>query len=135
VQLEGFRILVAEDNATNRLIVKKMLVARGAALTLACNGQEAVQAYVRQPFDLVLMDLSMPVMTGLEATREMRRLEAEYRWHRCVVLAMTGNAFDSDRDEAMAAGMDGFLTKPLRMQHLLEEIRTHLQPGAATAAQ
>ena len=122
----GQRILVAEDNKTNSLIVKRMLESEFLTLEFAENGARAVALYQQQPPDLVLMDMSMPVMDGLEATREIRRLEAEQGLARCPVIALTANAFGEDRDACLAAGFDDFLTKPVTRAALTARIGAHL---------
>ncbi len=126
ITLNGMRILVVEDNKTNQTVVRKMLENRGAVVTLAQNGQEAVESFAPERFDLILMDISMPVMSGLEAARHIRSDEHRRGWPRVPIIALTGNAFDRDRNEALSAGMDGFLSKPVRRDALLMAIATHL---------
>jgi CheY-like chemotaxis protein len=92
----------------------------GYRADLACNGVEAVEAIERQPYDLVLMDLLMPEMDGLEAARHIVE-----RWptgRRPRIVAMTANASQSDREACLAAGMDGYLTKPIRVETLVEAL-------------
>lgn len=118
----GLRILVAEDNRTNLMIVRKMLAGSVGTLAEAQNGAEAVALYREMRPDLILMDVSMPVKDGLQATREIRALEAEAGLPRCPIIALTANVFDEDRDTCDQAGMDGFLTKPLSRLDLLSAI-------------
>jgi CheY-like chemotaxis protein len=122
----GLRVLVAEDNRTNMMIVRKMLDHRVKSLAEAGNGAEAVTLYRAAPPDLVLMDMSMPVMDGLRATSEIRAYEHEAGLPRCPIIALTANAFGEDREACIAAGMDSFLTKPLSRLDLLTEIAAHL---------
>ena len=122
----GQRILVAEDNKTNSLIVRRMLEAEALTLDFAENGARAVELYQLHRPDLVLMDMSMPVMDGLEATREIRRIEAAQGLARCPVIALTANAFGEDRDACLAAGLDDFLTKPVTRAALTARIGAHL---------
>jgi hypothetical protein len=114
----ALRILVAEDNRTNMLITRKMLEHSVAAIAEAVDGRQAVASYLRNPPDLVLMDVSMPVMTGHEACRAIRAQEAELGLPRCPIVALT--AYASAEEEALCrdAGMDGVLTKPLARAEL-----------------
>ncbi|MBY6058071.1 response regulator [Leisingera daeponensis] len=116
------RVLAAEDNRTNQLVLKKMLAPTGIQLTICGNGQEAVDTFAVQDFDLVLMDMSMPVMDGLEATRRLRELERATGRKPCPVLALTANVLSADETACRAAGMDGFLSKPVRKMELLDHI-------------
>ncbi len=116
--LAGLRVLMVEDNAVNMLIAVAMLESWGVAVTQVGDGRAAVAAVQRAaadgvPFDAVLMDVQMPVMSGHEATRELRRLG-----HRLPVIALTAAALVTERDTAMAAGMDDFLTKPIDADRL-----------------
>lgn len=122
----GQRILVAEDNKTNSLIVRRMLESEALILDFAENGARAVELYTLHRPDLVLMDMSMPVMDGLEATRAIRRIEAAQGLARCPVIALTANAFGDDRDACIAAGLDDFLTKPVTRAALTARIGAHL---------
>ena len=131
----GLRVLVAEDNRTNMMIVRKMLQGAVLSLTEARDGQEAVRAYEAGLPDLVLMDISMPVKDGLQATRDIRAHEAAQGLPRCPVVALTANAFGEDREACKQAGFDGFLVKPLSRADLLAAIASfcpdrHHQPRA-----
>jgi signal transduction histidine kinase len=121
--LSGLRILVAEDNKTNQLVVRKMLEPSGAALVFAEDGQKAVAAYKNRACDVILMDLSMPVMGGLDATREIRRHEKDMARTRCRIVALTANAQPSDEEACLAAGMDDFLSKPFRKKALMDVLQ------------
>ena len=124
----GLRVLVAEDNRTNMMIVRKMLAPRVHSLIEAANGEVALTLYQQSPPDLVLMDVSMPVKDGLQATRDIRALEARHGLPRCPIVALTANAFGEDRDACRLAGLDGFLVKPLSRDDLLAEINIHCPP-------
>jgi signal transduction histidine kinase/ActR/RegA family two-component response regulator len=124
-RVAGLRLLVAEDNAVNRKVAVALLARLGLTTDLAENGREAVEAVRTGSYDLVLMDMQMPELDGLDATREIRRLPLE---HQPVVVALTANAFDSDRHACLDAGMDGFMTKPFG----LDELR-HTLAGVAAA--
>ena len=114
-RLRGARILVAEDNEINQEVVLQLLRATGAQVTLAENGQEAVEQVRTQTFDLVLMDVQMPHMDGLEATRQIR---AQPAYRELPILAMTANAFESDRQQCLDAGMNDHLAKPIEPEQL-----------------
>ncbi len=114
----GLRVLVAEDNAVNRLLVRLLLTHHGAHITEATNGAEALALVQAQPFEVVLMDVQMPVMNGLDATAAIRALPDPAR-ARVPILGLTANAFRSDTDRYLAAGMDGCLTKPFEEAELL----------------
>jgi CheY-like chemotaxis protein/HPt (histidine-containing phosphotransfer) domain-containing protein len=115
------RILLAEDNAVNQRLAVLNLEAWGHTVTVAHDGREAVEAFEAQPFDLVLMDSQMPRMSGFEATAEIRRREGA-RNGRVPIIAMTANVMKGYREECLAAGMDGYVAKPIRRQELVKEI-------------
>ena len=107
------RILLAEDNVVNQKLALRLLQQMGYRADLAANGLEAIEAVQRQVYDLVLMDVQMPEMDGLEASRRLGQLPARPR-----IVAMTANAMQGDRDICIAAGMDDYLTKPIRVEEL-----------------
>jgi len=113
-RLHGMKILVAEDNKTNQLVVGKMLKKSGVDVSFAENGFLAFEAYQNSVYDLILMDLSMPVMGGLEAARKIRKYEQDTGRSQCRIVALTANAQKSDALACSEAGMNGFLTKPFR---------------------
>jgi PAS domain S-box-containing protein len=117
------RVLVAEDNAVNQRVAVRMLERLGHDVTLACNGTSAVEAYQKDSFDLILMDVQMPEMDGLEATSTIRRLEKATGGH-VPILAMTAHAMRSHRDDCISAGMDGFVSKPVQMKQLADILDT-----------
>ncbi len=118
--LKHLNILVAEDNRTNQLVVRKMLEAAGADLHFVTNGLLALEAFQKINFDLVLMDLSMPVMGGLEATRMIRQFETDTQRPACRIIALTANAQASDATLCYEAGMNDFITKPFRKTELMD---------------
>ncbi len=118
----SLRILLAEDNLVNQKVVLRMLEKFGFSADIASNGQEALEALQRQSYDLVLMDVHMPEMDGVEATKQIRRNVAAERQPR--IVALTAAAMKEDRDACLAAGMDAFLTKPVRPEHLANILRT-----------
>ena len=110
------RILVAEDNAVNQKLALRLLSQMGYRADVASNGVEAIESVQRQSYDLILMDVQMPEMDGLEASREIDR-----RWSgtRPRIVAMTANAMQGDREECLAARMDDYITKPIRVEALI----------------
>ncbi len=128
--LPRLRVLAVDDNPVNRDIVRAMLERAGHSVVTATDGAEAVQIAGREPFDLVLMDIQMPGMDGLTATRLIRNLPAPAR--RVPVIALTAHASGSSRPECEDAGMNGFVSKPIRPAALFEEIAAVLRDGGAT---
>jgi CheY-like chemotaxis protein len=114
------RILLAEDNVVNQKLAMRLLQQMGYRADLASNGLEAVQAVQRQAYDVVLMDVQMPELDGLDATRQICRLQGAAQRPR--IVAMTANAMQGDREMCMAAGMDDYLTKPIRVDRLVEAL-------------
>jgi len=116
--LRGARVLVAEDDTTNQLLVRDLLGRRGAAVTVASTGVEAVAAAARGGLDIVLMDIRMPEMDGLEACRRIRALPGG----KLPIVALTANALAEERERCLAEGMDGYLSKPLEPEALYAEL-------------
>lgn len=116
------RLLAAEDNKTNQLVFKTMLKGLDLDLEMANNGLELVAAYKRQLPDLVMTDISMPEMDGLEAAREIRAFEAENNLPRARIIAMTAHALQGDKERILAAGLDDYVTKPLKKAVIHEKV-------------
>jgi PAS domain S-box-containing protein len=114
-------ILLAEDSAVNQKLVRGLLSRQGHVVTVANNGQEALDALERHAFDVLLLDIQMPEMDGLQVATEVRRREQQSGRHLPIV-AMTAHAMAGDRDECLASGMDAYVTKPIRARTLLETI-------------
>jgi CheY-like chemotaxis protein len=115
----ALRVLLAEDNPMNQKLALRLLRNMGLSADVAASGLEAVAAIDREPYDLILMDVQMPDMDGLEATRRIRAAEPATRpW----IVAMTANAMAGDREACLAAGMDDYLTKPIRPNELAAAI-------------
>ncbi len=119
------RILVAEDNRTNRLVIEKMLKGLNIDLIFAENGEEAVEQYEWQPPDLLFTDISMPKLDGKEAARRIRAMEAERKADRCPIIAITAHAMEGDAEDILAAGIDHYLTKPVKKAELIAHIEAH----------
>jgi len=120
----GIRVLVVEDNEMNQQVAREFLEAEGIMVTMAENGQKALDILERECFDLIFMDVQMPVMDGLIATREIRRLEKDHS--RIPIIAMTAHALAQARKECLRAGMDDCLIKPIDRDRLLEILRAWL---------
>jgi CheY-like chemotaxis protein len=121
VRFPGTKILVADDGESNRKLVKLVLTRAGAEVVLAENGQQAVDAVLRETFDLVLMDMQMPIMDGYAATTTLRKLGV-----RLPIIALTAHAMQGDEDKCRGAGCSGFLTKPIQIDRLLTCIADEL---------
>jgi signal transduction histidine kinase/DNA-binding response OmpR family regulator len=122
---EALRILLAEDNPVNRKLAVRLLEKRGHQVTVVSNGREALIALEKSSYDVVLMDVQMPEMDGLEATRILREQEKGLV-RRQPVLAMTALVMKGDRERCIAAGMDGYLSKPIRPQELDEMLDSYI---------
>jgi signal transduction histidine kinase/CheY-like chemotaxis protein len=132
----GLSILVAEDNEINALLTRALLVKLGHRPTVAATGGAAVDCWraahgAGTPYDRVLMDLNMPDIDGIEATRRIRGLEAGRNWPRTPIIALTANASAEDREACQSAGMDGFLVKPLDRERLAAAIAASAVPALA----
>lgn len=119
--LEALHVLLAEDNPVNQKFAIKTLSKRGHTVVLAENGQEAIDHWKRESFDVILMDVQMPVLDGYETTQAIREMELNLG-QSSLIIAMTAHAMKGDREKCLEAGMDGYLTKPLRAKDLFEEI-------------
>ncbi len=126
-QIRSLRILLAEDGLTNQKLAVALLQKWGHVVTVANDGREAVHAYENHPFDLVLMDVQMPEMDGLEATACIRVLENRLGRHTPIV-AMTARAMKGDREQCLQSGMDGYVSKPVRQRELYQAIAAYFVP-------
>ncbi len=119
------RVLLAEDNPVNQLLASRLLEKRGHRVVVTANGREALAALEKESYDLVLMDIQMPEMDGLEATAAIREKEKGSGIHQPVI-AMTAHAMKGDRERCLAGGMDGYLSKPIRLQELDELLEAYV---------
>jgi CheY-like chemotaxis protein len=117
---QELRILVVEDNETNLRVIDSMLGRLGYRATNVENGRAAVDLVKQQRFDIIFMDCQMPVMDGYQATAEIR--EAESAGEHAIIIAMTGNAMEGDRERCLMAGMDDYIPKPVRLTILAEAL-------------
>jgi PAS domain S-box-containing protein len=132
----AIRILAAEDNATNQLVLKTLLAQLGLEPVIVGNGREALDAWDRERWDLILMDVQMPVMDGPTAARAIRTREVLEGRPRTPILALTANTMNHHIDEYLAVGMDGFIPKPIEAGRLIEALNQALQAaGDAPAAE
>jgi CheY-like chemotaxis protein len=115
------RILLAEDNPVNQKVARRMLEKERHSVTVVGNGCEALEALRLHPFDLVLMDIQMPEMDGIQAAALIREQERHSGGH-IPIIALTAHAMSGDRERFMAAGMDGYISKPIRFPELVSEI-------------
>lgn len=115
-----FRILVAEDNSINQLLIMGILNSRGYHADVVANGHEALQALRSVPYDLVVMDIQMPVMGGVEATRQIRQLTGAVA--AIPIIAVTAHALKGDRESLLQAGMNDYISKPLDKNEFLDRI-------------
>ncbi len=127
---QPLRVLLAEDNSVNQRLASRLLEKRGHTVVVANNGREALQALERQPFDLVVMDVQMPDMDGIEATAAIREKEKGTEIH-VPIIAMTAHAMKGDRERCLAAGMDGYISKPIRPQELYDSIEALVRSNGA----
>ena len=121
----SLRVLLVEDNAVNQRLASRLLEKRGHSVEVAGNGLEALEALEKESFDLVLMDVQMPVMDGFEATAAIRKKEGG-SGIRVPIVALTAHAMKGDREKCLAGGMDRYLTKPIRPQELDELLENYL---------
>lgn len=124
------RVLLAEDNAVNQRVAVRLLEKQGHTVVVASDGRKALEALARERFDVVLMDVQMPVMDGVETTAAIREKEKATGIH-IPIIAMTAHAMTGDRERFLASGMDGYVSKPIHGPQLLEAIESALSVGTS----
>ncbi len=124
ISTEGLHILLAEDNMPNQKLTVRILKREGHSVEVANNGEEALEALKKQSFDLVLMDIQMPVMSGIEATRIIRNSKINGIDRNIPIIAVSAHAFEEHREMCMQSGMNGFITKPINREDI--QILIHL---------
>ena len=124
--MPSLNVLLAEDGLANQKLAIGLLKRWGHSVTVVENGSDAVNAWANNDFDVILMDVQMPVMDGLEATQSIRSREAGSNRH-VPIIAVTAHAMTGDREKCLAAGMDGYVTKPFKKQALYEALRPCVQ--------
>ncbi|MEM9286288.1 MAG: response regulator, partial [Pseudomonadota bacterium] len=127
----GISILIAEDNRVNQLVITNLISGLGFDIEIAENGRVAVEKFVENKPDLIIMDVSMPEVDGLEATRLIREYERRHEFGRVPIIAATAHAMEEDRRRCRKAGMDDYIAKPLRQDAILAKIRHWLQDQMA----
>jgi signal transduction histidine kinase len=124
----SLRVLLAEDNPVNQIVATNQLRKLGCQIELACNGREALAAWQRGAHDIIFMDCQMPEMDGLEATRKIRALERERSLAPIRIVAMTAAAMQGDRESCLRAGMDDYISKPVKLEEIKKLLRCNF-PG------
>lgn len=138
MQHKKSRVLLVEDNPVNQQVATVMLERMGCVVTPSGNGSEALEQFRRHRYDFVFMDCQMPVMDGFEATRRMRKMESQRKFKRTVIIAITANAMQSDREACLDAGMDDYIAKPVRQLdfvHMFERWNPSAQLAESTDQQ
>ena len=115
-------ILIVEDNIINQKVLAAMLGGFDLKLIFTGSGEEAIQVFKAENIDLILMDVQLPAMSGVETAVEIRQLENKLNKKKCIILALTAEVFQINEDNCLKAGMDSFLTKPIKLQTLMNEL-------------
>ena len=115
-------ILIVEDNIINQKVLAAMLGGFDLKLIFTGSGEEAIQVFKAENIDLILMDVQLPAMSGVDTAVEIRQLENKLNKKKCIILALTAGVFKSNEDNCLKAGMDSFLAKPIKLQTLMNEL-------------
>jgi CheY-like chemotaxis protein len=131
---QGLHLLVAEDNELNQFVTEETLKRIGCTCDIVPDGSMALDALRRRHYDAILMDCQMPVMDGLEASRRIREREKDVGQRRITIIALTADAIQGDREKCLAAGMDGYVTKPINAAELFSAIDSLVRTRTSAAA-
>ena len=131
---DALRVLAAEDNHVNQLVLRTLLEQFGVSATMVENGAEAVDAWLREPWDVILMDIQMPVMGGIEATRRIREHELLAGRRPTPIIALTANSMTHQLEEYRAAGLSSVVAKPIQATALVEALIAAVDGGDAVPA-
>ena len=135
VTFENIHVLVAEDNSINQKLIKNVLNGLGIDVTIADNGEKALELRKNKEFDLIFMDIQMPVMGGIEATEQILLYEEQKRKHHIPIVALTANALQGDREKYINAGMDNYLSKPIELNDLINMIQEYFPQKSLETAE
>jgi two-component system, sensor histidine kinase and response regulator len=130
MDLENLKLLIADDTPLNLTLATKLFTRKGHNVVAVEDGKLAVEQFQKDQFDAILMDMQMPEMDGLEATREIRRLEKEGSKKTTPIIAMTANEDRSDQQKCFDAGMNGFISKPLSIKEVIPTIQKIIQENS-----
>jgi CheY-like chemotaxis protein len=133
VESRAVKLLAAEDNLVNQKVLQAIVEPMDVELAIVGDGRQAVEAWRKGDYDLILMDIQMPVMDGISAARAIRAAEAKENRPRTPILALTANALVHQIEEYMAAGMDGHVSKPIEIAKLYDALNRALAPQAEAA--
>ena len=128
IKEKSAKILVAEDNATNQKLVKNLLNKLGLSCDIASNGQEALDLFKKNKYNLILLDCQMPVMDGFESASEIRKYENEHNLEPISILALTASAFEQDKEKCLSFGMNDIITKPIKMDDFVSKLNKYIKP-------
>ncbi len=135
IKFENIHALVAEDNAINQKLIKNVLNGLDIDVTIANNGEEALKLRKNEEYDLIFMDIQMPVMGGIEATEQILLYEEQKRKHHIPIVALTANALQGDREKYINAGMDNYLSKPIELNDLINMIQEYFPQKSLQTAE
>jgi len=127
IKVKSAKILVAEDNITNQKLIKTLLNKLGLDCTVVSNGQEALDLFKKNEYNIVLLDCQMPVMDGFETTLSMRKYETENNIETTPILALTASAFESDKEKCLSYGMNDIITKPIKMEDFIKKLNKYIE--------
>ncbi|MCF6173979.1 MAG: response regulator, partial [Campylobacteraceae bacterium] len=124
-----YHILLVEDNHANQIFMKVLLKKFGVTIDIASNGVEAIEKFKTNSYDIILMDENMPIMNGIEAAKKIRKIEERENLDHIIIVALTANALNGDKDRFIQAGMDEYLSKPLNIQMMADILQKYYSKG------